>query len=118
MCPITKAARDALPASEPGGTRTTCFNCTRVNGTTFLVVEDDKWNETPFIYVKVYDNVLVLVDTGCGGAAKNEAATLTNLREFLETYPVEDNEGRPLNLGAQRDYIVLCSHCHFDHIGV
>lgn len=71
----------------------------------------------PFIYAKVYDTVLVLVDTGCGGAARDSSVEVTSLRKFIETYPVADNDDRPLNAGAQRLYVVVCTHCHYDHIG-
>jgi glyoxylase-like metal-dependent hydrolase (beta-lactamase superfamily II) len=88
-----------------------------LNASTFLVIEDDKWNEEPYIYVKIYPSSLVLIDTGCGGAAKNEAVELTSLREYLETFPVPDNEYQPLNPESRKSYIVVCTHCHFDHIG-
>lgn len=80
-------------------------------------MEDDQWDEMPFIYAKIYANVVVLVDTGCGGAAKDPSVQLTSLREFLETYPVEDNEGKPLNPDGRKKYAVVCTHCHYDHIG-
>jgi glyoxylase-like metal-dependent hydrolase (beta-lactamase superfamily II) len=104
-------------APERNKPPSTCFNCTRLNGTTFLIVEDDMWYEIPFIYVKIYDNTLVLIDTGCGGAAKDKSVELKSLRNFLETYPVSDNEGSPLNAGGAKDYVIICTHCHFDHIG-
>jgi glyoxylase-like metal-dependent hydrolase (beta-lactamase superfamily II) len=103
--------------SHTGTTNTTCFTCTRLNSTTFVIVEEDKWDENPFIYVKLYDNTLVVVDTGCGGATKNGAPQVTSLRQFIEIYPVKDNGNSPLNQGGERDYVVLCTLCHYDHIG-
>jgi glyoxylase-like metal-dependent hydrolase (beta-lactamase superfamily II) len=109
------------PESEAGdeliSASSTCFTCRRLNDTTFLIVEEDKWGESPFIYVKVHPTVLVVIDTGCGGAAKDRDAQLTSLREFIETYPVVDNGNQPLNAESQKGYIVICSHCHYDHIG-
>lgn len=96
----------------------TCFTCTRMNSSTFRIVEADKYGEVPFIYAKIYNSVIVLIDTGCGGAARDPGAKLTSLRHFIEEYPVEDNTSKPLNPGGSRSYVVLCTHCHYDHIGV
>ena len=95
---------------------TTCFTCTRVNPSTFLVVEDDKYLEQPFIYVKVTLHALVVIDTGCGGAARDQHVKLTCLKDFLETFPVPDNNNEPLNEGGCKPYVVICTHCHYDHI--
>lgn len=95
----------------------TCFSCTRLNPTTFLIVEDDQYGEMPFIYAKIFSSVIVLVDTGCGGAARDPSVQLTSLREFIEIYPVADNDGLPLNPDGKKEYAVICTHCHYDHIG-
>jgi glyoxylase-like metal-dependent hydrolase (beta-lactamase superfamily II) len=81
------------------------------------IVEDDKYREYPFIYAKVTPHALLLIDTGCGGATDKPDIELTSLRKFLETYPVADNDNTPLNEGGRKDYVVICSHCHYDHIG-
>ncbi|KAH7024956.1 beta-lactamase-like protein [Microdochium trichocladiopsis] len=124
MCPIPQPAsgdgnNPAPPAPPKKDPSVSCFTCTRLNATTFVIIEEDKWYEIPYIYVKVYPELLVLVDTGCGGgdAAKNPAAGLTSIREYIETVPVADNDGRPLNAGSEKEYLVICTHCHFDHIG-
>jgi hypothetical protein len=110
-------AQDPESSSSATPPPTSCFTCTRQNSTTFRIVEDDKWYEQPLVYVKITQDALVLVDTGCGGAARDPRVELTGLRDFLETYPVEDNDGKPLNEGGERDYVVVCTHCHYDHIG-
>ena len=117
MCPIPGPPVEAIP--DATGPRSTCFTCSRLNATTFAIVEADKWDELPIIYAKVYASmsVLVLIDTGCGGAAKDKSGELTSLRAFIETCAVTDNGGRPLNPAGEKDYVVICSHCHFDHIG-
>ncbi|KEY75229.1 hypothetical protein S7711_07143 [Stachybotrys chartarum IBT 7711] len=118
MCPIPGAiSNEDTHAAGSRSSDNSCFTCTRLNESTFLVIEDDKWDEEPYIYVKLYSSSVVLIDTGCGGAAKNEAAELTSLREYLETFPVPDNDNKPLNPGSERSYVVICTHCHFDHIG-
>ncbi|KAJ4211593.1 hypothetical protein NW759_012504 [Fusarium solani] len=97
--------------------QTTCFSASRLNDTTFVICEDDKWSENPLIYAKLFPNSLVLIDTGCGGAAKDPTVELRSLRAFIETYPVAENEDKPLNKSGTRKYVVICTHCHYDHIG-
>lgn len=113
MSPKRDPENEALQRKEPS----TCFSCSRLNPTTFLIVEDDQWGEMPFIYAKVFPSVIVLVDTGCGGAARDPSVQLTSLREFIETYPVSDNDGVPLNPDGKKEYALVCTHCHYDHIG-
>jgi len=116
MCGIANTALNLATTSKREAP-STCFTCTKLNDTTFLIVEDDQWKEYPFIYVKTYKSTLLLIDTGCGGSVSGGTDKLTSLREFLETYPVPDNGNIPLNHGSEKTYIVICSHCHFDHIG-
>jgi hypothetical protein len=113
MCPKAVSSRRASTPVDSGS----CFSCTRLNLTTFQILEDDKYFELPIIYAKITESAIVLLDTGCGGAARDPNCSLRSLRLFLETYPVVDNENRPLNEGGKLDYVVICSHCHFDHIG-
>lgn len=98
------------------------FTCTRLNSTTFVIHEKDRYEEHPFIYVKTYENipVLVLSDTGCGGG-NDEQRHCGNLKEFLENSPVSLNNGNPLNPRdssgkPMKKYIIICTHCHYDHI--
>jgi glyoxylase-like metal-dependent hydrolase (beta-lactamase superfamily II) len=95
----------------------TCFTAQRLNQTTFLIVEDDKYHEQPFIYVKIQPKAIIVIDIGCGGASKNPDAQLKSLRGFIETYPVESNDDSPLNPDGTKAYVVILTHCHFDHIG-
>lgn len=121
MCPSPRSSEDrtdGIPQQASGKADSTCFSCSRLNTTTFKIVEDDKWSENPIIYVKIYERVVILLDTGCGGACRDPAAALTSLRQFIETYPVPDNNGLALNQDGKKDYLVICSHCHFDHIGI
>ncbi|KAF2103850.1 hypothetical protein NA57DRAFT_70058 [Rhizodiscina lignyota] len=106
---------------------TTSFTTSRINGSTFLIVETDDYGEWPFIYAKQHptEPILILSDTGCN-APRDKSVKLSNLREYLETYPIFENGGRPLNPivksndgkgSCEREYVVICSHCHYDHIG-
>lgn len=95
------------------------FTARRLTQTTFLIIEwDDIFNEHPFIYAKVVPsaNTILIMDTGCGGATHNPEIGLKSLREFIETVDVPDNNGKPLNEGGKMKYIVVESHCHYDHI--
>ncbi len=98
------------------------FSCSRVNDTTFVVHEKDVYEEHPFIYVKVYDDipVIVLSDTG-SGSSTDEHSLPENLRNFLETLPIAVNNGQlfnPRDAGGKvsKKYMIIFTHCHYDHI--
>lgn len=93
----------------------TNFTSIRVNKSTFLVVEDDTFGEEPYIYVKIYPKHLLLTDTGCN-APRQKHHSVTTLRQYLENYPVPVNGGKCLNPGGLKEYVIVCSHCHYDHI--
>lgn len=38
------------------------------------------------------------------------------MRKFIETVNIDDNEGKPLNEGGHLKYVVVTTHCHYDHI--
>ena len=101
---------------------TSYFTCSQLNATTFVIVENDQYQEHPFIYVKIFDEppLLVLSDTGCGGGVADEAHS-RNLLDFIETSPIPWNNGKPLNPRdsagrASKQYLIICTHCHYDHI--
>ena len=33
----------------------------------------------------------------------------------MELYPIEENDNKPLNPGGEKQYYIICTHCHFDH---
>ena len=102
----------------------TVFSCKRLNSSTYLIVENDRYEEHPFIYAKVVRSpaVLLLSDTGCGGGESSTPGPPSDtLRNFLETVPVADNGDKPLNPrkstgGPTLSYLIICTHCHYDHI--
>lgn len=86
---------------------------TRLNDSTHLVIHNDKDIEFPYIYVKLYPelSLTVLLDTGCGSHNGKGSGPAEELKDFIEA-----------NILAQADakhyeYFIICSHCHFDHIG-
>ena len=97
------------------------FSCTKVNSTTFVIAENDRYAEHPFIYVKIHGNILLLSDTGCGGYADASNPSQSALRDFIETSPIDLNGRRPLNPRQEdgkvsKKYLIICTHCHYDHI--
>ncbi|KAG0651700.1 hypothetical protein D0Z07_2088 [Hyphodiscus hymeniophilus] len=110
-------ASNTLPSAPGKGFSLpiTSFISRRVNSSTFIVCEDDSFGEQPYIYVKAYEDHLLITDTGCN-SPRSSRPSLTSLKEYLETYPVPLNDHRPLNPGGKKRYIIACSHCHYDHI--
>ncbi|PPQ84496.1 hypothetical protein CVT24_006701 [Panaeolus cyanescens] len=115
--------------STPSLNQGSAFTASRLTPTTFLVKEyNDIYDEKPHIYVKIVkeEKVIMIIDTGCGGAMKGPAlshdgsegagGTVTSLRTFIETVPVDDNGGHPLNIRGENSYLVVLTHCHYDHI--
>lgn len=101
--------------------RTSAFKASRLTSSTFLIEEfDDLYSEHPFIYAKLVPEArtILIIDTGCGGASASPAANgrVWSLREFVETVNIEDNGSRPLNEGGEYRYVVVTTHCHYDHI--
>ena len=101
--------------SEGYSLPSTSFVSRRVNASTFLVIEDDHYGEQPYIYVKICPNHLIICDTGCN-SPRSKKPSLVSLRQYLEDYPLPLNQDQPLNRGGRREYIIICSHCHYDHI--
>lgn len=93
----------------------TSFISSRVNSSTFLIIEDDSYGEQPYIYVKVYPDHLLITDTGCN-SPRSKNRSLISLRQYLETFPLSWNNRQPLNPNGVKAYVILCSHCHYDHI--
>lgn len=50
------------------------FTTRKLNGSTFVITEDDAYAEHPLIYVKVHSRaqVLIVSDTGCDKASKRK----------------------------------------------
>lgn len=99
--------------------RKPAFKATRLTQSTFVIKEyADVYDEQPLIYAKVCAeiNTIVIMDTGCGGKTEDPDIDLTSLRAFIETIAIPDNGNKPLNKGGHMKYVVVLSHCHYDHI--
>ncbi|KAI5367106.1 Putative metallo-beta-lactamase, ribonuclease Z/Hydroxyacylglutathione hydrolase [Septoria linicola] len=96
------------------------FLTSKLNGTTFLIQEHDAFGERPFIYVKLPPGapVIILSDTGCDEPdSAHKHAKYTQLRDYIENCPLKINDRKPLNPESKLRYIIVCTHCHYDHIG-
>ena len=69
----------------------------------WLVVEDDRFCEHPFMYVVLGDRRTVVIDTGVGTASYGDW-----LAGWLQKRGPEV---------AARPLLVVNTHCHFDHVG-
>lgn len=99
--------------------RKSAFQATKLTPSTFLVKEfNDIFSEHPHIYVKVVPsvNTILVIDTGTGGNTNDQDVEVTSLRQFIETVEVNDNDNQPLNGGGKMIYVVVTTHCHYDHI--
>jgi len=105
----------STPAVAHCSSPSTSFACRRVNESTILIIEDDEYGEEPHIYVKVYSNHLVIADTGCN-TPRLKKTSMFSLREYLETFLLPLNNHQALNPDGKKQYIIICSHCHYDHI--
>lgn len=93
------------------------FSCSRLNKSTFLIIQDDQYEEYPYIYVKIFENpcLVVMIDTGCRPVSKDAHQSLC---AFIEHSAVSANNNQPLNpRSVHRPYLIITTHCHFDHIG-
>ena len=121
MCKIptstSNARHDAPDIHTPHAKA--AFKARRLTATTFVITEYmDIYHEQPLIYVKRAPDagVILILDTGCGGATADPDVEVRSLREYIETVPIPDNQDEPLNKDGEMRYIVVLSHCHYDHI--
>ncbi|KAE9368602.1 hypothetical protein N431DRAFT_61092 [Stipitochalara longipes BDJ] len=45
-----------------------------------------------------------------------ESSHISTSRSTRKTYPVSQNKDRCLNPNGIKKYVIICSHCHYDHI--
>jgi glyoxylase-like metal-dependent hydrolase (beta-lactamase superfamily II) len=95
-----------------------CFSIRKLNRSTYLIRERDKYGEYPHIYAKLCQStskskesssVIVLSDTGCATKKSNsgEGPAVWDIGTFLEY---------TINPGNKLPYLVVTTHCHYDHI--
>ncbi|CZT22123.1 uncharacterized protein RCC_07992 [Ramularia collo-cygni] len=96
------------------------FSAKRINSTTCVIQEDDVFREHPLIYVKIHPKVpiIILSDTGCDEPSEGKKhARFTQLRDYIENCPVTCNNDKPMNPHGERQYYIISTHCHYDHLG-
>jgi glyoxylase-like metal-dependent hydrolase (beta-lactamase superfamily II) len=105
MC-LTNTHQSTSPTTGPP------YHCSRLNDTTHLIVHHDKYKEFPFIYVKLYQDLslAVVIDTGCGAHNGQDDAPVLEIKDFIHHKILSSEQ-------ASFDFMVVCTHCHFDHIG-
>ncbi|KAF2633605.1 hypothetical protein BU25DRAFT_328988 [Macroventuria anomochaeta] len=94
------------------------FTIRQLNRTTYLIRENDRFGEKPHIYVKKHTetlpggqtaSVLIVNDTGCGTSAPDNTSKSRewNISTFIDHH---------LNATGDTLYLIILSHCHYDHI--
>ncbi|KAF3033839.1 hypothetical protein E8E11_001285 [Didymella keratinophila] len=94
------------------------FTIRQINKTTYLIRELDRFDENPHIYVKKHTQILpdgcsasllIVNDTGCGTSVSSKLSRTGqwNIRTFIDHH---------LNPSSSIPYLVILSHCHYDHI--
>lgn len=89
-----------------------------INDSTYRIINHDSYIQYPFIYVKLYPDLplAVVVDTGVGAQNGAEGTQAQELKDFIET-EILPRHRVPCKAGHGYEYLVFCTHCHFDHIG-
>lgn len=98
------------------------------SSSTYVIREKDVFGEYPNIYAKVYFKnptrlplVIILSDTGTGRNQKNEGhekdfSNALRLPSSPQYWNIATFLSTVLNPGHDAPYVVLTTHCHFDHI--
>jgi glyoxylase-like metal-dependent hydrolase (beta-lactamase superfamily II) len=106
MCPSGLSPETRSPTSRPS------YFSSELNATTHLVIHKDKYFEFPFVYVKLYPqlSLAVIIDTGCGAHNGQDDGPGLELKDYIHGDILSSEQ-------ASFDFLVICTHCHFDHIG-
>ena len=111
-----RAEHSTLPTRN--ASTTALYHADPINPSTYRIINHDSYVEYPFIYAKLYPSLplAVVIDTGVGADNNAEGTQAQELKDFLEAkilpaHPVPCEEGR------EWEFLVFCTHCHFDHIG-
>ncbi|KAF7557739.1 hypothetical protein G7Z17_g475 [Cylindrodendrum hubeiense] len=107
------------------------FSARRLTETIFLFRENDGYGQYPNILAKIcmsdsFDSrdpattlaagVIVLSDAGCATNVKNPYYGTPGNSDMPEKWNLNTVLKYTINPGGQLPYLVITSHCHFDHI--
>lgn len=99
------------------------FSVRRLNESFYLFREHDAYGQYPNIYAKICHSatpstsaVIVLSDTGCATTAKNPNYGSTSKPDEPESWNLNTVLRHTINPGGRLPYLVMTTHCHFDHI--
>ncbi|KAJ6028847.1 hypothetical protein N7540_004423 [Penicillium herquei] len=107
-----------LPASCP-------FHVRRLNESIYVFREHDNYDQYPNIYAKIcsapdengsLSSVIVLSDAGCATSIKNPDFDYSKDPKTPEYWNIYTALKQTINPDGQFPYLVITTHCHFDHI--
>ena len=88
-----------------------------INNSTYRIIHHDSYGEFPFIYIKLCPDIplAVVIDTGVGSQNGADGTHPQELKDFIDTTILPLHP--PSHTGRAYEYMVFCTHIHYDHIG-
>jgi glyoxylase-like metal-dependent hydrolase (beta-lactamase superfamily II) len=111
--PLSRSLTTMEWSKKIGGDEHPTYALSKLNSTTWLVIHNDQYYEFPYIYVKLYSHLhlAVVFDTGCGTKYSKGHEQPAELKTFIQERIL------PKDSSSNYGFMVICTHCHFDHIG-
>lgn len=118
VCHSIKHPRAEDTITARNASDTALYYADLINDSTYRIINHDSYVEYPFIYVKLFPEfpLALVVDTGVGAENGAEGTRAQELKDFIET-EILPSHPVPCKAGREYEFLVFCTHCHFDHIG-